>query len=100
MNLKVKTQEVKTILEGENEGYIFVFEFSATSGSEPKFVSFNVLKEQTTIAQGGYYTDSNQHSFNLHNFSEEDLKIFPILYEKIVELVQAHDTQKQYEVIE
>lgn len=86
MNLKVKTQEIRTILEGGQDGYNFNFEFSSTQDTKPTYVSFNVNKEAKQVLQGSYYADSQQYSLNLYGYSKEDIHLFNLLHSKVLEI--------------
>lgn len=107
MDLKVKTQEVRTILEGTQDGYNFNFEFSSTQDIKPTYVSFNVTKEQLQalqaqpqvqqVLQGSYYADSQQYSLNLYGYSKEDIHLFNTLHDKVLEITGQVESEEQKE---
>ncbi|MDM1093427.1 hypothetical protein [Myroides odoratimimus] len=86
MDLKVKTQEVRTTLEGSTNGYDFLFDFSSTQENKPTYVGFNINKGEQNIVSGSYYGESKQYSFNLYNYSKEDIHLFNVLHDKIMDI--------------
>lgn len=97
MNLKVKTQEIRTILEGNQNGYNFNFEFSSTKDIKPTYVSFNVNKEERQVLQGSFYADSQQYSLNLYGYSKEDIHLFNTLHDKVLEITGQVESEEQTE---
>lgn len=88
MDLKVKEQEIKTTLVGNTNGYDFTFDFSSAQEKKPNYVSFNVNKGQMIIISGSYYRDSKQYSFNLYNYDKENISLFNVLHDKILEITE------------
>lgn len=88
MNLEVINQEIKTILKGSTNGYDFLFDFSCAKDTKPIYIGFTISKEEYNIISGGYYDESKQYSYNLYNYRKDDIQLFNILHDKIIEIIQ------------
>lgn len=85
MELKLKQQEIKTILQGIVDGYDVTVEYNHVKGNCPEYVGVNANKEGVSI-NGGYYTSAKQFNVAFNNCSKEDFTLLNDLYSKCIEL--------------
>lgn len=91
MELVIKQQEIKTILEGESEGFTHTFEYSKITGEPPSYIGFSLKKDGVEFASGGYYKEQSQMSLNIYSYNESNTFLLRDLHLQITKILEDID---------
>ena len=87
MNLVVKEEMVRTILNGQSNGFDVHLEYSKTKGLSVDVVSFNAHKENVSI-NGTYYRSGDQINVNIGGFELGVTEVVDNIFLECVEIIE------------
>ncbi|MHC5309140.1 hypothetical protein ACYSNM_03515 [Myroides sp. LJL116] len=91
MDLIIKQQEIKTILEGVHEDYTHTFEYSNITGKLPVYIGFSLKKDELEFASGGYYVETSQMSINVYSYNQDNTNLLRDLHLQITKILEDID---------
>ncbi|MHC5353087.1 hypothetical protein ACYSNX_02690 [Myroides sp. LJL115] len=91
MELVIKKQEIKTILEGVYQGCTYTFEYSNIAGKLPDYIGFSLKKDEVEFASGGYYVETFQMSLTIYSYSQSNTDVLIDLHLQITKILEDID---------
>lgn len=85
--MKVKTKEVRTVVEGEVTGGVVTLDYSQVSSAAPESIGINAVCGESNL-YGSYYAPNRSFNINVNGYTDSTSKVIDEIFKMCVDVAE------------